>query len=86
MADLFLNFIRASQIGGWALHLQSAVEIVPCCFVYDHLNYASYLPVDIYGMLVFPDTNPSIAEHLAAGDVLVQKKKKKNGTSLVRHQ
>ena len=39
MADLFLNFVRVTWIGDWALHLQSASEIVTWYFAYDHLNY-----------------------------------------------
>ena len=43
MADLFLNFVRATWIGDWALHLQSAAEMVPWYFAYYHLNSARYL-------------------------------------------
>ena len=59
-------------MGNWARHLQSAAEMVPWYFAYDHLNYARYPLVYIYEMLVFLDTHPSIKEHLAAGDFVVQ--------------
>ena len=51
MADLFLDFIRATRMEDWALRFQSAAEIVPWYSAYDHLNYARYLPVYIYEML-----------------------------------
>ena len=72
MADLSLNFVRATRIRDWALNLQSAVEMVCWYLAYDHLNYARYLSVYIYEMLAVPDTNPSAAEHLTAGDFEVQ--------------
>ena len=72
MADLFLNFVHATRIGNWALHLQSAAEMVPWYFAYDLLNNVWYLPGYIYEMLAIPNTYPSIAEHLAAGNFVVQ--------------
>ena len=59
-------------MGDWALHLQSAAEMLPWYFPYDHLNYTSYFPVYIYEMVAITDTYPSVAEHLAAGDFIVQ--------------
>ena len=84
-ADLFWNFVHATQIGDWTLHLQSAAEMVPWYFAYDHLNYARYLPVYIYDMLALPDKHPSVAEHIAAGDFVVQQQNFYNTLS-VRHQ
>ena len=72
MADLFLNFVCVKRIGNWTLHFQSAAEMVPWYFAYDHLNYARYLLVYIYEMLAVPDTHPSVEEHLAARDSVVQ--------------
>ena len=72
MADLFLIFVRATQIVDWAIQNQSAAEIVPWYFAYDHLNYVRYLPVYIYVKLVVPDTYHFVAEHLAAGEFVVQ--------------
>ena len=72
MADLFLNFVHATWIRDWALHLQSAAEMVPWYFAYDNLNYARYLPVYIYEMVIVPDIHPSVAEHFVAGNFVVQ--------------
>ena len=72
MPDLFFNFVCATQIGGWALHLQSAAEMVPWYFAYDHLNYAKHLPVYIYVMLAVPDTHPSVFCSSATKPVLLQ--------------
>ena len=71
MADLSLNFIRAKQIGDWALHLQSVVKMVPRYFAYDHLNYAKYLPEYIYEIVAIPDKHLSITDYLAARDFVV---------------
>ena len=49
-----------------------AAEIVSWYFAYDLLNNVRYLPVYIYEMLAIPNTYPSIAEHLAAGNFVVQ--------------
>ena len=38
MKDLFLNFVRTTRIGDWALHFQSAAEMIPWNFICDHLN------------------------------------------------
>ena len=46
--------------------------MVPWYFGYDHLNDAWYFPVYIYEILDVPDTHPSIAQHLAVGDFVVQ--------------
>ena len=46
--------------------------MVPSYFAYDHLNYVRYLPVYIYEILTVPDPHPSVTEHLAAGDFVVQ--------------
>ena len=70
MADL-LNFVHTTWIGDWAFHLQSATEMVPKYFAYDHLNYTRYLPVYIYEILAVPDTQPSVVEHLTAEDFVV---------------
>ena len=72
MADYFLNSVRAKRIGNWALHLQSAAEMLPWYFAYNHLNYVRYLPVYIYELLAIPDIHPSIEEYLAAGIFVVQ--------------
>ena len=54
MIDLFLHFVYTKWIGNWALHLQSAAEMIPWYFSHDHLNYARYLLVYIYEMLGVP--------------------------------
>ena len=72
IADLFLNFVHAKRIGNWDLDLQSAAEMVPCCFAYDPLNFTRYLLVYIHEMLAVSDPHPSVEEHLAARDFVVQ--------------
>ena len=63
MADLFLNFVRATRIGDWLF----TFSLVTWYFANDHLNYVRYLPVYIYEMLAIPDIHLSIVEHLTAG-------------------
>ena len=60
VADLYLNFVHVT--------CQSAAEMLPWYFVYDHLNYAGY----IYEMLAVTDTHTSAAERLADGNFVVQ--------------
>ena len=46
--------------------------MAPWYFAYNHLNSASYLLVYIYEILTVSDPHPSVAEHLAVGDFIVQ--------------
>ncbi|KAL8572752.1 hypothetical protein ACOMHN_030334 [Nucella lapillus] len=72
MADLLLNFVRATRDANWTLHIETAAKMVPWYFAHDHLNYARYLPVYIHEILAVPETHPSVAEPLANGEFVVQ--------------
>ena len=68
-------FFCGTQVGDWALHFQSVAEMLPWYFAYDHRTYARYLPMYIYEILTVPDTYPLVAEHLTAGDFVLQQHK-----------
>lgn len=73
MVDTLLQFIRATRMGNWQLHLTSVRRMLPWLFAYDRIHYSRYLPIYWLEMLNLPTTNPDINDHLAAGDFVTQR-------------
>ena len=73
MVEVLMNFVRAIRGGNWDLHLECIKEMLPWFFVYDHTNYARYLPVYLAQMMFLPETHPEAHALLLNGDFGVQR-------------
>ena len=51
MVELLLSMIYSVRLGTWDLLLEYIRKIIPFAFVYDHVNYARYLPAMLGEML-----------------------------------
>ena len=51
MVELLLSMIYSVRLGTWDLLLEHIRKIIPFAFVYDHVNYARYLPAMLGEML-----------------------------------
>ena len=67
MMELLLSLIYSVRLGKWDLLLECIRSIIPFTFAYDHINYASYLPVLLGEMLSLEDDYPDIYERFKAG-------------------
>ena len=67
LVGLLHCFIRATREGDWALHLSCVRDIIPWVFVYDHTNYARYLPRYWCQMISLPISHPEAHAELVAG-------------------
>ena len=67
MMELLLSLIYSVRLGKWDLQLECIRSIIPFTFAYDHINYASYLPVLLGEMLSLEDDYPEIYKRFKAG-------------------
>ena len=43
LVDILLGLLRVPREGNWELHISTIRKMIPWCFAYDHVSYASYL-------------------------------------------
>lgn len=72
VGDILLGLIRASREGNWQLHLQAIRKMIPWCFAYDKISYATYLPVYYAQMANLPSEHPDVYSNFMAGYFSVQ--------------
>ncbi len=65
MANVLL--VRATCEQNWLLHMSSVRDIIPCCFAYDCINYAGYLPVYYNDMIRLPNDHPEVYQYMEHG-------------------
>ncbi|XP_028395413.1 uncharacterized protein LOC114519473 [Dendronephthya gigantea] len=73
MVDILLEFVRATRVGDWSLHLSSVRRMLPWIFAYDRVHYSRYLPIYWLEMLNLPTSNPDIHEQMVAGNFATQR-------------
>ena len=70
MTEILLNIIYVVQSGSWHLLLECISKMLPYCFAYNHINYASYLTYFLGDMLQlnksFPEIYPQVVGNFAA--------------------
>ena len=72
MTETLLRLLRASREGNWKLHLASVRAMIPWCFAYNNVNYATYLPAYLAEMSNLHNEHPEIHEHFESGCFSVQ--------------
>ena len=72
MVELLLSTIYAVRLGKWDLLLGCIRKIIPFAFVYDHVNYARYLPAMLGEMLELETLFPQVHQQFQAGKFTAQ--------------
>lgn len=67
-----LGLLRATREGDWMLYLASVQAMIPCCFAYDKLNYACFLPYYFATMSRLPIYHPEVYQLFMQGGFSVQ--------------
>ena len=67
MVPLLLLTINTVRLGKWDLLLKCMRKITPFAFVYDHVNYARYLPAMLRPMLELEKLFPEVHQQFQAG-------------------
>ncbi len=74
IVNVFLNFIRATRLGDWYLHLDCIRQMLPWFFAYDRINYSRYLSLYWCQMITLLVSHPEVykknwMENLAFSEV-----------------
>ena len=72
MVELLLSTIYSVRIGKWDLLLECIRKIIPFTFVYDHVNYARYLPAMLGEMLELEKLIPEVYQQFQAAKFAAQ--------------
>ena len=72
MVEILLGLLRASREGNWELHVSALRNMIPWCFAYDNLNYASYLPSYLSEMSHLEERHQDVLEYLQSGGFAAQ--------------
>ena len=72
MVELLLSMIYSVRLGTWDLLLEYIRKIIPFAFVYDHVNYARYLPAMLGEMLELEKLFAEVHQQLQAGKFAAQ--------------
>ena len=72
MVELLLSTIHLIWSIDWELLLECIRRVAPYRFAFDHINYASYLPVMLGDILQLPNDFPDVYEKFMGGKFAVQ--------------
>ena len=72
MVELLLSTIYSVRLGKWDLLLECIRKIIPLAFVYDHVNYARYLPAMLGEMLELEELFQEVHQQFQAGEFAAQ--------------
>ena len=72
MVELLLSTIHLIWSIDWELLLECLRRVAPYRFAFDHINYASYLPVMLGDILQLPNDFPDVYEKFMGGKFAVQ--------------
>ena len=72
MVELLLSTIYSVRLGKWDLLIECIRKIIPFAFVYDHVNYACYLPAMLGEMLELEKLFPEVHQQFQADEFAVQ--------------
>ena len=72
MVQLLLLTIYTVRLGKWDLLCKCMRKITPFAFVYDHVNYARYLPAMLRAMLELEKLFPEVHQQFQAGKFAAQ--------------
>ena len=72
MVEPLLSTIHLIWSVDWELLLECIRRVAPYRFAFDHINYASYLPVMLGDILHLPNDFPDVYEKFMAGKFAVQ--------------
>ena len=72
MVELLLSTIYSVRLGKWDLLLKCICKIIPFAFVYEHVNYACYLPAMLGEMLELKKLFLEVHQQFRAGKFAVQ--------------
>ena len=72
MADIPLGLLRAAREGDRGLHLASIRAMIPWCFAYDKVNYASFLSYYYATISRLPIDYPEVHQQFMKGGFSVQ--------------
>ena len=72
MVEPLLSTIHLIWSVDWELLLECIRRVAPYRFAFDHINYASYLPVMLGDILQLPNDFPDVYEKFMGGKFAVQ--------------
>ena len=72
MVEFLLSTIYSVRHGKWDLLLECKRKIIPFAFVYDHVNYARYLPAMLGEMLELETLFPELHQQFQSGKFAAQ--------------
>ena len=72
MVELLLSTIHLIWSVDWELLLECIRRVASYRFAFDHINYASYLPVMLGDILQLPNDFPDVYEKFMGGKFAVQ--------------
>lgn len=70
---LLCRFVRSLREGDFDLYVQVLDELCPWFFVFDHTNYARWLPVHVKDLVELPEKHPEVYREFKDGNFVVQR-------------
>ena len=74
---MMCRFVRSLPEGDFLLYIQVCDELCAWFFVFDHTNYARWLPVHVRDMVELPVKHPALYDEYLKGNFTVQKSYRK---------
>lgn len=70
---LVLEIVRAIREGNFSLYVESVAALVPWMFVLEQINYAMWLLVHVWDMVILQTSHPNVYHNFTNGAFVVRK-------------